>query len=343
MQEAPGPMSVPGLGESLVTCRMPTQKGAPVVGNISYADSVIDESFPSSLESVREFAAISAGICEEVAYFGLATANFTQLYREPGIESMDAIDAEIGSKTDVESPLLAAHRLAKFYVISAGDALLSCCELVRKDYPMHIGSAALARTAAEHASKAMYIADPDIGWKARVLRMRNLFEASHREYKSSNDSGATQLIENWKKWHSRTRSMFRDVAKQPSTNSNRGLIEQYFKHALAYEELSRPTHGNATWLTLAVIQEQKGTNYTWCATLRNFRFAMDVCIVASDRLCGLWGLDRNEVLSRLDSQYSLPATKWADLNEACDWVRAGVDHLSDNVTVDFTEDPQPRR
>ncbi|WP_217492655.1 hypothetical protein [Rhodococcus erythropolis] len=54
---------------------------------------------------------------------------------------------------------------------------------------MHIGSAVLARTAAEHASKAMYLADPEIGWKARILRARNLFESSHKEYKSSNDAG----------------------------------------------------------------------------------------------------------------------------------------------------------
>lgn len=304
---------------------------------------MIDESFPYSLASIREFADIATGVGQEVAYFGLVAANFSSLYREPGVESMDAIDAEIGSKDDVEGPLLTAHRLAKFYVISAGDALLSCCDLVRKDHPMHIGSAALARTAAEHASKAMYLADPEIGWKARVLRMRNLFESSHREYKSSNDAGATQLIENWKKWHARTRPTFREVQKQPSSKSNRDLIEMHFPHALAYEELSRPTHGNATWLTLAVIQEQKGTNYTWCATLRNFCFAMDVCIAASSQLCALWGLNRDTVLDRLGEEHSMPATTWEGLNEACEWVRWGIDHLSANVTVDFSEDPQPQR
>ncbi|PCK26330.1 hypothetical protein CHR55_15215 [Rhodococcus qingshengii] len=286
---------------------------------------------------------MATGIGEAVAHFGLAAANFTQLYREPGVESMDAIDAEVGSKADVEGPLLSAHRLAKFYVISAGDALLSCCELIRKDHPMHIGSAALARTAAEHASKAMFLADPEIGWKARVLRAHELFKSSHQEYKSSNEEGATKLIEEWRKWHLRTRPLLTGVTRQPSAGNNRGLIERYFDQALAYEELSRPTHGNATWLTLAVIQEQKGTNYTWCATLRNFCFAMDVCIAASDRLCALWGLDREAVLTRLGEQYSLPVSTWKQLNEACDWVRVGVKHLSANVTVDFSEDPQPPR
>lgn len=53
------------------------------------------------LESVREFGGVATGIGEAVAHFGLAAANFTQLYREPGVESMDAIDAEVGSKADV--------------------------------------------------------------------------------------------------------------------------------------------------------------------------------------------------------------------------------------------------
>lgn len=208
---------------------------------------------------------------------------------------------------------------------------------------MHIGSAVLARTAAEHASKAMYLADPEIGWKARILRARNLFESSHKEYKSSNDAGATKLIENWRKWQTRTGATFSEVPRQPSPASNRGLIERYFSRAVAYDELSRPTHGNATWMTMAVIQEQKGTNYTWCATLRNFCFAMDVCIAASDRLCTLWGLDRDAILRALAENYSLPATTWEHLNAICEWVREGVDHLSDNVTFDFSEDPQPQR
>lgn len=304
---------------------------------------MIDESFPASLDGVRKFAAAATGVGQEVAHFGLAAANFSPLYREPGVASMDAIDAKVGSKADVEGPLLTAHRLAKFYVISAGDALLSCCELIRKDYPMHIGSAALARTAAEHASKAMFLADPAIGWKARVLRTHELFRSSLQEYKSSNDDEATKLIDDWKKWRARTGSEFCEVSRQPSVGSNRGLIERYFDRELAYEELSRPTHGNATWLTLAVIQEQKGTNFTWCATLRNFCFAMDVCIAASDRLCELWELDRDEVLGSLGEQHSLPATTWGGLNEACERVRGGVSHLSANVTVDSSEDPQPKR
>lgn len=303
---------------------------------------MIDENFPHSIEGVREFAVAAASVGQVVAHFGLAAAYSTVNYCEPGVESIDVIDAELGSDTDVVDPLLSAHRLAKFYVISCGDALLSCCELIRKEHPMHIGSAALARSAAEHASKAMFLADPEIDWKKRVLRAHELFKSSLQEYKSSNDDGATKLIHSWTKWRSRTGPKFSGVPRQ-SVGSNRALIERHFDHDLAYDELSRPAHGNATWMTLAVIQEQKGTNYTWCATLRNFCFAMDVCIAASGRLCELWGLDRNEVLRSLGERNSLEPISWATLSAMCEWVRGGVNHLTDNVVVDFSEDPQPRR
>lgn len=295
------------------------------------------------LDEVRAFAVKASNVGLYVAHFARAAANYSPHYREPGVESMDAVDREIGHADDVEGPLLTAHRLAKFYVISAGDALLSCCELVGRDFPMHIGSAALARAAAEHASRAMFVGDPQIGWKIRVLRTHALFHAALQEYRSSAELGALELLESWKKWRNRTGATFSEIPKQ-SANSNRKLIEDAFPHALAYDELSRPTHGNAVWLTLAVIQEQKGTNYTWCATLRNVQFAMDATIAAAHRLCVLWDLDPAEVFTA--SQNGLgdddPLT-WDSLLSACDYVRIGVNELSSAVVVDNTPDPQPPR
>lgn len=302
-----------------------------------------DQGFPHTLDGIRQFAARATAWGNVVAQFVLTSANLTPDYKEPGIDSIDAIDIEVGSKEDVEGPLLTAHRLAKFYVISCGDALSSCSELISKDHPMHIGSAALARTAAEHASRAMYMAEPSIDWKQRVLRAHELFNASLQEYRSSNDEGAKKLIADWQRWRARTGTTFSGVPRQTAASSNRGLIQKHFPHALAYDELSRPTHGNATWLTLAVIQEQKGTNYTWCATLRNFCFAMDTCLAAAEQLCELWSLNRNEVLRVMAERNSAESITWDDFEAMCEWVRVGVDHLTDNVVVDSREDPQPPR
>lgn len=178
-----------------------------------------DETFPHSLEGIRDFAAKATTIGRIVAQFGLGAAYSTRVYREPGVDSIDDIDAEVGSATDVEDPLLTAHRLIKFYVISSGDSLLSCCELVGKDHPMHIGSAALARTAAEHASRAMFLGEPKIGWKARVLRAHALFISSLQEYKSTNDTAAIELIAMWERWRTRTGVGFSDVPRQPKVGN----------------------------------------------------------------------------------------------------------------------------
>lgn len=301
-----------------------------------------NDGFLYTPKDVGQFAEFAAETGEYVSHFGLAAANFTPIYREPQIYSIDDIDARIGSKADVEGPLLSAHRLAKFYMISCGDALLSCCELIRKDHPLHIGSAALARSGAEHGSKVMYLADPEIDWKVRVLRTYALFRDGLSEYKSSNYDGVTKLISDWDKWRDRTGKDFRGTQKQ-TVGSNRALIEKHFDHALAYDELSRPTHGNAIWMTLAVLHEQQRTTYTVCATMRNFTFALNVCLAAGDRLCELWGLDRDEVLATVAKQHSANLPTWAELNERCEAVRAGVDMLADAVDMTLTEDPQPRR
>lgn len=296
-----------------------------------------------TLEQVRAFAVKASYVGQTIAHFSLTAAKHSPQYREPGVESIDAIDLEIGHVDDVGDPLLTAHRLAKFYVISAGDALLSCCELVGREFPMHVGSAALARVTAEHASRAMFLADPEIGWKVRVLRAHALFYAALQEYRSSSERGALELLENWATWRSRTGSIFGEVPKQ-SANSNRKLIEAAFPDALAYDELSRPTHGNAVWLTLAVVQEQKRTNYAWCATLRNMQFAIDAATSAAHRLCLLWELDPDEVFAASQKRCEVEEIlSWDSLVSACDVIRIGVNELSSAVVVDYTPDPQPPR
>ncbi|WP_296388513.1 hypothetical protein [Williamsia sp.] len=276
-----------------------------------------------------------------VAHFALASAYVSSNYVEPG-ESIDDIDSLIGSEDDVPDPLLTAHRLAKFYVISAGDALKSCCELVGREYPMHVGSAALARTTAEHASKAMYLSDPYAGWKVRVLRAQALFTAASSEYKSSNETGAREMIGSWERWRNRTGELFSGVPRQ-TAKSNSKLVETYIPHVLAYDELSRPAHGNAVWLTTAVIQEQKGTNYTRCATLRNMQCAIDAGVAAAVGLCQLWQLDLDDVVAAAVGESGAITATWEELASGVDYVRAGVNDLSNHVELDWTLDPQPRR
>lgn len=307
-----------------------------------YPKYMTGETYPRTLEEIRDFARAATSVGRVVAHFGLQAACSTSLYKEPGVASINQLDAQVGSSTDVQDPLLTAHRLTKFYVISSGDPLLSCCDLIARDYPLHIGSAALARSAAEHASRAMFLGDPSVDWKTRVLRAHELLTSGLQEYKSSDNGAATELIERWQKWRARTGPMFKGVPR-PRASQNRNLIEKYFGCELAYDELSRPTHGNAVWLTLAVIQEQKRTNYAWSATLRNFCFALEACAAAGERLCELWNLDRDAILRDLAEKDSGGTLTWAALQEMCAWVRNGVNGLAANADADASVDPQPHR
>lgn len=217
------------------------------------------------------------------AQCALAAATWTPLYREP-CHSISDIDDRWGSVSDVEDPLLTAHRFAKFYLISAGDCLNSMSKLLAVDFPSLVGSSALARAAAEHASRSMFLSESSIDHRARMLRVHTLIAASLREYKSSHDVGATYLIKIWERWRARTSKDSKDVPKQAPGNATR-LLERYFRDgAISYEELSRPTHGNAIWLTIAVISEQKDTAVARIFLMRNTMFSTRCVVSATNSL-----------------------------------------------------------
>ncbi len=130
-----------------------------------------------------------------------------------------------------------------------------------------------------------------------------------------------------------------------SAKSNSSLVKEYIPYALAYDELSRPTHGNAVWLIIANIQEQKGTNYAWTTTLRNMQCAVDAVIAAAARLCQMWSLDLDTVVAAAVDRSGVARTgrTLAWLAECADELRAAVNEFSENVEIDSTPDPQPER
>lgn len=281
---------------------------------------------------------------EIVSQCALICATWTPHYREPGHLISD-VDQDFGSAADVEDPLLTAHRFAKFYLISSGDCVDSMTKLLSVDYPNLVGSAAIARAAAEHASRSLYLSDSAIKYQARMMRVHNLVSASLREYRSSNDAGATDLIKKWEQWRSRTTKKLAAVPRQ-KYGSAASLIERYFTDgAIGYEELSRPTHGNATWLAINVIQEQKQTAVARIEVMRNVMFAIRCVMAATDSLAKLWGVDLDLVAQTVGGRRS-------DLAITIDWdyVQTNVHDLSEMIAsfderyfVDARTEPQPRR
>lgn len=288
------------------------------------------------VEAVRYVSALTAQCA-------LGAATWTDLYREPG-QSISDIDDRLGSQTDVPDPLLTAHRFAKFYLISAGDCLDSMAKLLAVDYPNLVGSSAIARAAAEHASRSLYLSDSGSDYMARMIRVSTLMAASLREYKSSHDAGATHLIGNWERWRARTSKEFKGLPKQTLGNATR-LIERYFSDgAISYEELSRPTHGNATWLAIAVIQEQKETAVARILLMRNAMFATRCVVSATNSLANLWGLDLDAIANAVGERAGVegPLT-WEGVESVVSELTAHVASFDESQFVDAKTDPQPRR
>ncbi|WP_286142035.1 hypothetical protein [Mycobacterium sp. D16Q16] len=296
----------------------------------------------SYIDNVRGLSNLVALIAVSVAYPPGG------LYREPG-QSITDIDDRLGSEEDVDDPLLTAHRSAKFYLISAGDCVHSMSTLLSTDHPNFVGAAALARSAAEHASRSMYLSDPSISYQARMLRINLLITDSLREYKSSPVARVTGLINQWKVWRTRMgsefHSEFKDVPKQKFGNATQ-LIEKYFpgEGAISYEELSRPTHGNAAWLAITVISEQKQTVVARIMLMRNVMFATRYILAATESVANLWQLDLDAALRRFIGQDGeSPSFSWAELVSEVQSLSATVDSFDERQFLDATDDPQPRR
>lgn len=288
------------------------------------------------VEAVRNVSALAAQCAN-------AAATWTPLYREPG-HSISDIDDRWGSVSDVEDPLLTAHRFAKFYLISGGDCLNSMSKLLAVDYPSLVGSSAIARAAAEHSSRSMFLSESSIDHRVRMLRINTLISASLREYKSSHDAGATHLIKRWEAWRARHSKDFKDLPKQAHGTATR-LLERYFSDsAISYEELSRPTHGNAAWLAVAVISEQKETAVARIFLMRNAMFATRCVVSATNSLASLWGLDLDLAAKAVGEREGFDATlTWDRVESGVRDLTAVVESFDERQFVDATTDPQPRR
>lgn len=224
------------------------------------------------------------------------------------------MDRELGAKTDVEDPLLTAHRLVKFYLISAGDALNGVGNLTLASGPRHVTVGTMARTVSELAAKCIYVACPDDDYLVRTLRAGQLIEASIEDYKSGDLDGARETIARWSQWRVRNRDNFKDVPKQPKPTST-SLIKRAFPEEddSAYRQLSRPAHGNAAWLSAVAIQEQKRTPFAAIYAMKNLSYATRCLATAISKADRLWSGDLNEITRRALADFDIDAD-WDQVN-----------------------------
>ena len=278
-----------------------------------------------------------------VSMVALHLANDKQVSLRESTVSIDAVDRELGAKADVEDPLLTAHRLVKFYLISAGDALNGVGNLTLASGPRHVTVGTIARTVSELAAKCIYVACPTDDHLVRTLRAGKLMEASIEDYKSGDVDGAQEIIARWSQWRVRNRDNFKNVPKQPKLTST-SLIKRAFpeEHDSAYRQLSRPAHGNAAWLSAVAIQEQKHTPFATIYAMKNISYATRCLATAISNAGRLWSGDLNEITRRVLADFDFDAD-WDQVTQLLQTHTRALSDLNESDYADIRQDRQPRR
>lgn len=269
-------------------------------------------------------------------------ANYTAIYKEPNIPSIDAIDKQFGNVNDIVDPLLTAHRTGKFLVIGAGDALHSACQLSSKGMSL-MSPAILIRVFLEYASRANYILDNNIDWQERVLRTCDLATANLREFKDLEKSRTDKIINRWGTLKGRINKKFPNVKhKKPGNATN--LIRNQLKNPSSYSFLSAAVHGNTVWLTNAVIQEQKQSTFLMGQQIDYLSSALEIQLQLIENLGKLWSLDLDLIFRKTMQSLQDPTLlEWNQLKTyTLKQIREAEIAIS-MVEIDFSEDPQPPR
>ncbi len=292
------------------------------------------------LEALQEFAlqgTVFARFANAIAYGG-DPKRFT--YAEPGADPIKDIDARLGSDSDVPDPLLTAHRMIRFHVLSAGDAIYSLSGLLGGSSPLLVGTATLGRTAVEHLSRAMFLSESGIGSRRRIQRTSTLMQKGINEYRPSmpDHAIANSLVQRWTHFMARNRFEFKGL-KTEKVSQYSALVEKYFPK-IGYVELSRPTHGNAIWVTLTVISEQQGGGAARVYALRNLAYCIDCLVTTCETVMQLWKLDVSAIERWVNDDGPDPMT-WSFLLQLRNSMVELAESFDPRDYADFVDNPHP--
>ncbi len=236
-------------------------------------------------------------LCESTAQVMNQTAYLD--YREPTVDDIDAFDRDRGSGV-MPDPLLTAHRLSRFYLVSAGDFVYSIGKLLALSEPMVVSPAVLARSAAEYASRCKYIADSTDSPEVRLSKLANLFQEGFADLgasKSDADHGLVSLAARFNDWRS-TQHLPR--APKPNYSALVAALSPDMGKG-EYEQLSGVAHANAITLSGVFIAAQLGHAKRLEDSWRHALFATQCGLLASAHVCLLRDGDKepiNECLGR---------------------------------------------
>ncbi|QRY63450.1 hypothetical protein JVX90_04245 [Gordonia sp. PDNC005] len=273
------------------------------------------------------------------AIFATSTANFSEFpYSEPSTDkTIKYIDGQLGDESHVEDPLLTTHRLIRFYLVSSGETLYSASKILidSPTIPL-VALPSIARTSAEHCSRAKFLADPDLTYEQRICRAYNILLQGSKEYLSENPE-FTEIIDRWGLFYrGRQKQLTPRRADQVPKYSR--LVGLYFDESM-YSKWSRPVHGNGVWTATSTLLEQQNSNLRQIDSVRATARSALWLLCTIEQVANLWSIDLTEIRSYQGSE--LP--EWHEFRHAVEVLVEQLDVLHEEArrTTNLVDNQTP--
>ena len=276
------------------------------------------------------------GIALASSYYALGTARSSHFpYAEPSDErSIEDLDSALGSTDDVADPLLSAHRFIRFYLASSGETVASSSRLFAeaRTTPL-IAPFVLARTTAEHASRAMFLADPGLTAQRRVVRAAHLAKQGAGDSLSASP-GSADHVERWDALLVRHGQA--DTADDLPAYAD--LVGDHFDATL-YAEWGGPLHGNGLWVEATARYERDGV------PLRRIDASLTLATTAAwlnrvtDRVAGLWSIDLDGVRGDFHERHGYELPEWPHLQQEVATLASHLDAIVEKMKAETSGAP----
>lgn len=254
-----------------------------------------------SLDDAIELAAACSRTMSEVARAGFESA---------ALADLRAVDERLGSGV-FEDPASFAAEMAGRYLIGAGDLVCGLQYVAAPSTGLQISSAALARSACEHATRAWWLADPAATVEQRIARaiavLRDTLPREADALEPTVVAGLRGLLHEVNKWHGV--QGFREKIKLPGAK-NLFVLMNGQKGAAHYLRLSNAVHGSFITLAIrynaAISDSDEAKSETWYRILTACLYGLQ----AADRLTELQGRPQPLALDQCMQAWNHFMTLW---------------------------------
>ncbi|MFD9550581.1 hypothetical protein ACFWBG_24565 [Nocardia salmonicida] len=244
-----------------------------------------------------------AQFCQDVAHVMNKTAYLP--YREPTCD-IATFDQQRGTP-DVSDPLLTAHKMARFYLVGAGDLVFSIGQLLSLEVPMVISPAVLARTVAEYCGRVKYLSDTEDTPEKRISKVLNVFHEGFQQAGVNSpaaDPGLVEMARGFDRWRGKN-----PLPRAPKPNYDKLIAALSPEMGIKeYNSLSQLVHADALAVTGAFLSTVTGHPRRIEDSWRHALFATQCGLLAAAQVCFLREGDREPIQSCLTTFYAAAET-----------------------------------